>query len=193
MLNRRLSDYIFYGILAIITALIILLRVVTVGGQRDSIASLEAENNQLAAEIDALNELVQDNKEIQTSHLFELYDTIPNVFSGESLTYKTVAMLEQLGIDESQDYNRTVLVESNFNVGSSSLSTVAKDYKIVQVDVSFTTDDITLVTDFIDMLYQSEQLFILDKVNYTETNGEFSQEMNISFFAIYDVDIEDAT
>lgn len=190
MLNRRLTDYIFYGILAVITLAIVLLRIAVVGGQSDRIAELKAQNNQLAIDIEQLNELVQDNKSVQTSHLYDLYDTVPNVFSSVSLTYKTVAMLEQLGIDESQDYNRSVIINQNFGAGDSSLSQVAQGYKIVQVDVSFTTDDITLVTDFIDMLYQSEQLFIIDSVNYTETNGEFSQEMNISFLAVYDVDEE---
>lgn len=188
MLNRRLSDYLFYGTLTIIALFIILLRIAVVGGQRDRIAQLDRENIQLQAQIDNLNELVQDNKYIQTSHLYDLYDTVPNVFSEELLRYKTAAMLEQLGIDESENFNRVIDVVTDVQVGDSALASVAKDYTIVQVNISFTTDDINLVTQIIDHLYNSEQLFIIDSVDYTETNGEFSQEMTISFLAIYDVD-----
>ena len=56
MLNRRLSDYLFYGTLAIIALFIILLRIAVVGGQRDRIDQLDRENIQLQAEIDELNE-----------------------------------------------------------------------------------------------------------------------------------------
>lgn len=180
MLNRRLSDYLFYGTLAIIALVIILLRVAVVGTQLDRINDLDQDNIQLQRRIDALNELVQENKDIQTDHLYELYDTIPNVFSAEGLTYKTVAMLEQLDIDDSEDFNRSVNVDTEVNVGQSALATVAKDYYIVEVEVSFTTDDITLVTDFIDLLNNSTQLFILDNVIYTDTSGDYSQEMTIS-------------
>ena len=186
MLNRRLSDYLFYGTLAIIGFLIILLRIAVVGGQQDRIDQLNRQNIQLQAEIDELNELVQENKYIQTSHLYDLYDTIPNVFSEELLRYKTAAMLEQLGIDESEDFNRTIDVVTEVNIGDSALASVAKNYSIVRVDISFTTDDISYITAIIDHLYNSEQLFIIDSVDYTETNGEFSQEMSVSFLAIYD-------
>lgn len=189
MLNRRLSDYIFFGSLALIALVIVLIRIAVVGSQTDRIDQLDRENIRIQREIDALNTLVQENKGIQTGHLYELYDIIPNDFSSELLEFKTIAMLEQLGIDESDDFERAVTVDTDVSLGSSDLATVTADYYVVRVDVTFITDDITYVSDFIDMLYQSEQLFILDSVNYTETRGAFFQEMTISFYAIYDVEV----
>ncbi len=96
-------------------------------------------------------------------------------------------MLESIGINESENYNRSVTVKNYFNPTLSSLADVYGDYTIVRVDVSFTTDDVTQVEDFIDILYQSEQLFILEAVDYTDTKGEYLKQMNISFLAIYDL------
>jgi len=187
MRNRKLSEYIFYGILVVITLIVYLLRVSIVGGQRELIDQTDHENIALQAQIDELNELVQSYKDYQTSHLYDLYDIIPNDFSAELLTYKTVWMLESIGINESENYNRSVTVKNNFNPTLSSLADVYGDYTIVRVDVSFTTDDVTQVEDFIDILYQSEQLFILEAVDYTDTKGEYLKQMNISFLAIYDL------
>ena len=187
MRNRKLSEYIFYGILVVITLIVYLLRVSIVGGQRELIDQTDHENIALQAQIDELNELVQSYKDYQTSHLYDLYDIIPNDFSAELLTYKTVWMLESIGINESENYNRSVTVKNYFNPTLSSLADVYGDYTIVRVDVSFTTDDVTQVEDFIDILYQSEQLFILEAVDYTDTKGEYLKQMNISFLAIYDL------
>ena len=96
MRNRKLSEYIFYGILVVITLIVYLLRVSIVGGQRELIDQTDHENIALQAQIDELNELVQSYKDYQTSHLYDLYDIIPNDFSAELLTYKTVWMLTKI-------------------------------------------------------------------------------------------------
>jgi hypothetical protein len=187
MRNRKLAEYLFYGILFTITVVVYGARVVLVGGQQQEIDKMENDNISLQTEIDILNDTVQEYQSYQTSHLYELYDVIPNDFSAELLTYKTVAMLESLGINESDTYNRTVTVYPNYDSSASVLSEVAEGYYIVKVEVSFTTDDINDVVNFIDMLYQSEQLFILDSLDYTDTGGDYQREMNISFLAIYDL------
>jgi hypothetical protein len=188
MLNRRLSDYIFFGSLALIALVIVLIRLAVVGAQTERIEQLDRDNIRIQREIDQLNTLVQENKDIQTGHLYELYDIIPNDFSAQLLEFKTIAMLEQLGIDESNEFERAVTVDTDVSLGSSDLAAVTAGYYVVRVDVTFITDDITYVIDFLDMLQESEQLFLLDSVEYTETRGAFFQEMQISFYAIYDID-----
>lgn len=189
MLNRRLSNYIYYGSLALIALFVILLRVLIVGNQQDKIYDLEQDNIVLQDQIDELNEIVQENRDVQTSHLYELFDIVPNVYSSTSLTFTTVAMLEELGIDESDEFNRTVYVAPLEAVNNAELAALASKYQAVRVEVSFTTDDIAFVTDFIDMVQQHEQLFIVDDVSYTDTKGEYSIEMRIAFLAFYDVDL----
>ena len=192
MLNRRLSDYLFYGVLVLITALVIFLRFLIIGSLDASISSIETDNTSLQKEIDILEEIVQDNKGVQTSHLYELYDIIPNVYSGMELTYKTVSILENLGINESDDIQRVVFVKHDKVFANESLfSEISKEYYIVEVQVSFTTMDANVVNDFIDALYNSDQLFIINDVEYTVPDGENFVQVSISFLAIYDVEIEE--
>ena len=193
MLNRRFSEYLFYGILLVIGGILVALRVLIVGSLETKIEEYNNNNISLQLQIDSLEALVQDNKNIQTSHLYELYDIIPNVYSEEILIYKTVAMLEQLGVDESNDYNRTVYVNQQVSFSDSGdFYELSQDYHIVRVEISFTTDDLDIVRTFIDTLFTSEQLFIIESVSYDNTTNTYSSEMQISFLAIYDVEIEES-
>ncbi|QMS85923.1 hypothetical protein [Candidatus Xianfuyuplasma coldseepsis] len=190
MLNRRLSDYIFYGSLAAILIGVLLLRVLIVGTMNTNIENLRRDNANLALQIDALEILVQENKNVQTSHLYELYDIIPNVYSEIGLKYKTASMLEELGVNKSDEFGRSINVSTTVNLGNvPTFQDYEEEYLFVQVEVQFQTDDTTIVTDFIDKLYNSEQLFIVNQVDYTDTTGEYSMEMRITFLAVYDVEL----
>ena len=192
MLNRRLSDYIFYGGLVLIVILVILLRILIIGTLNSQISSIEANNFELQKQIDVLEQVVQDNKEVQTSHLYELYDIIPNVYSGMELTYKTVSILENLGINESDDIQRIVFVnQDKVLINESLFLEISENYYIVEVQVSFTTMDADVVTDFIDALYNSDQLFIINDLDYTVPDGENFVQVAISFLAIYDIEMEE--
>ncbi len=192
MLNRRLSDYIFYGGLVLIVVLVVFLRFVIIGGLTEKITVIEENNIALQKQIDALEEVVQEDKEVQTSHLYELYDIIPNVYSGTELTYKTVSILESLGIDESDDIQRTVFVNQNITFqDETTFSNIALEYFVVEVQVSFTTMDAEVVNNFIDALYNSDQLFIIYELEHTVPDGENYVEVLISFLAIYDIEMEE--
>ncbi len=189
MLNRRLSEYIFYGSLVLIAAGIFLIRFIVLGNLNDKIELTDNNNIILQKQITNLEELVQDNKELQTSHIYELYDIVPSVYSGTELTYRTVAILELLGIDESEDIQRTVFVDSEttFNVDSKFFD-LSEKYKMVEVQVFFTSQDPEVVNNFIDDLYENEQLFILRNLEYNVTNGTDFTTVSVNFLAIYDVD-----
>jgi len=192
MLNRRLSDYLFYGTLAAIALVIFLIRSIVIGNMNSEIDTLQTENIRLQREIDALSELVQDNRDVQTSHLYDLYATVPNVYSAQTLTYKTVSMLEELGITEEDDLQRTVFINDVLSIsGNSEFQTVLQDYYIVEVQVSFTTTNPTIINDLIDMVYSSDQLFIINDVEYTVPTTENFVEMYFSFFAVYDVEVNE--
>lgn len=191
MLNRRYNNVIFYGGIAVIALAIVLIRVIVVGGQRSSIEQLDMENESYQLEIDELSLVVQDNKNSQTGQLYELYYKVPNIYSEETLEYKTVAMLEELGISDTQDFNRKINIYNEVDINiNGSLGIATSGYKVVQVEVKFTTNDITYVTDFIDLLLENGQLFILDTVKYTDSIEDVGVEMTVSFFAVYDVPVE---
>lgn len=189
MLNRRLSDYLFYGTLAAIALVIFLIRSIVIGSMNNEIDTLQTENINLQREIDALSELVQDNRNIQTSHLFELYNTVPNVYSAQSLTYKTVAMLEELGINEEDDLQRTIFIDDTVSFASNQqFQSTLQEYFVVEVQVSFTTTDPDVINELIELVYASDQLFIINDVEYTVPTTDNFVSMYFSFFAVYDLE-----
>ena len=192
MLNRKLSEYLFYGSLAIIAGVIMLIRVALMGTMNAQIEETDAANIALERQITALEEIVQDNKQIQTSHLYELYDIVPNVYSGIELNYQTVSILEGLGINESADIQRTVFVDHNVTFSNDSIFfELSQEYKVVEVQVFFTTQSAEIVNNFIDALYDQEQLFIVRDLSYNVPDGEEFISVTVNFLAIYDVELEE--
>ena len=191
MLNRKLSEYLFYGSLALILVIVLIIRMLLLGNINDEIDSTDLSNIALQAQITELEEIVQDNKSVQTSQLYELYDIIPNIFSGTELTYKTVSILESLGVTEDNNMQRTVFVDNYpaFNTESIFLE-LSERYYIVEVQVFFTTTDADIVNNFIDSLYNDEQMFILKNLNYNVPDGEDYIGITVNFLAIYDVHVE---
>ena len=194
MLNRKLSNYIFYGSLLAITIIVALARVVLLGNLEDRIASITAQNKSLTAQIDSLELTVQENKNIQTSHLYDLYDKIPDVYSSTLLSYKTVSIMEELGISEADDIQRIVYVTESASLSSNrALQEAVGDYLVVEVEVRFSVNNEDTIRAFIEKLYNEEQLFILKQVVYSMPNGEDSVFVEIGFYAIYDEEKEETS
>ncbi len=192
MLNRKLSNYIFYGILALILVVVLLIRFLVLGNINSEISTLEANNISTQLEIDALSAQVQENKDVQTSQLYELYKVIPGIYSDTELTYKTVAILEELGINESYDNQRRVVVQpADSFTGDTELAAIAAKYSVIEVNVFFTTNDISIITDLLDTLYLDEQLLIVNDLSYTLPEDDNFVGVNITFFALYDVKLEE--
>jgi hypothetical protein len=189
MLNRKLSDYLYDGTLFGILALVVLVRFILMNSINGRIEDVDSSNISLQDEIEALNELVQENKDIQTAHLYELYNIVPNTYSSTSLTYTVVSILEEVGVDESDDMQRNVFINEVPGLDTSSrLDTATRGYDVVQVEVFFTTDDAATVNDFIDRLYASDQLFLIRNLDYTiPQDGNFIAVV-VNFLAIYTLD-----
>ncbi len=191
MLNRKLNNYIFYGVFVLILIIVFGLRVLLVGSLQDKINALDYDNIRLQSQIDALEEIVQENKDVQTSHLYELYDTVPNSFSATALTYETVSILESVGVTEANDMQRTVYINDTIEFpGESDFFEIAQDYTFVEIQVSFTTLDSDIVKDFIDELYTSNQLFIINNLEYATSDESNYVIVTISFYAVYNLDTE---
>ena len=191
MLNRKLSNYLFYAILIAITGVVLLIRSVTLGGINDRIALLETSNITLQQQNDALETQVEQYKDVQINHLYELYGKVPSYYSQTDLTYYTIAQLELLGITEAVDFQRRVYVDAEITFEEESVfGLLSKEFKIVQVQVYFTTLDASLIEEFIDSLYNSEQIFIVDSVEYTTPDGVNYIGVKIDFLAFYDLEEE---
>ncbi len=194
MLSRKISDYLFYGVLVVIVGVVFLIRSVTLGSLNDKIAQLEASNITVQNQNDVIELQVEQYKDVQINHLYELYGKIPNFFSQTDLTYYTIAQLELVGITEEVDFQRSVYVNDNVIFSEeSAFEELSQDFKIVEVQVYFTTLDDTVVKEFIDLLYASEQVFIVDSVEYTTPDGFNYIGVTLNFFAFYTIPEEEAS
>ena len=195
MLNRKISNYMFYAILVVIVASVLLIRSITLGNINDKIDQLKAANIILQMTNDNLEKTVEENKDIQINHLFELYGKVPNQFSQTELTYFTIAQLEAIGINESVDYQRSVYVDGELTFqADSTFGKLQEDFKIVEVQVYFTTLDTDVIEEFIDLLYNSEQVFIVNSIEYTSPDGFNYIGVTLNFLAFYELeDVEDAS
>ena len=189
MLNRKLSDYLFYGVLVIIVGLVLLVRSVVLGDLESKITVLEDSNIALQQENDALEALVEEYKNVQVDHLYELYGEVPNHYSQTELTYYTIALLESIGIDETVDFQRAVYVDTDVSFSAESIfKEMEESFEVVEVQVYFTTLDTSVIEDFVDLLYNSEQIFILSRIEYTTPDGVNYIGVTINFLAFYTIE-----
>lgn len=187
VLNRKLSNYIFYFILIGIVAVVYLIRSIMLGGLIDRTKDLDNNNIILQAQIDNLEDIVQTNKDIQESHLYELYNQVPQTYSQTELTYVTIAKLELAGIDESNDFYREITLNSEVVLsGDTALIDAAENFKVVEVIVEFEPTEMAPIEDFLDLLNASEQLFVVNYIEFYTPNGVDSVLVTIHFLAFFE-------
>lgn len=187
MLNRKISNYLFYFVLGAIAVVILLIRTVTIGNIDEKIINLKRNNLLLQAQIGAIEEIVEDNNDIQIDHLFELYNEVPNTLSITELTYFTIAQLELVGITEAIDMQREVLINQGVTFPeTTTYFELQNKFQIVEIKVYFTTQDDSVISAFIDLLYQSDQVFIIHNIEYFSPDGVNFIGVSIDFLAFYE-------
>lgn len=189
MLNRRTSNYIFYGSLVLILALVFLVRTVVLSQMNAQITTVTNDNRNIQDRIDDLEEIVQDNKFVEIDHLYTLFGHVPNIYNQTELTYYTIAKLELVGVTEDPDMQRQISIddEVSFPVDSE-FDDISDEFKVVEVEVYFNTIDIVVVDQFIDSLYQSEQVFIVNSIEYYSPDGTNYIGVTVKFLSFYNVD-----
>lgn len=187
MLNRKISNYLFYFLLVAIAITVFIVRSVTIGSINEKIDTLKTSNIILQAQIGAIEELVEDNKDIQLSHLYELYNQVPNIFSRDNLIAYTDAQLELVNITQAGDMQRNVELNEGVTFPEHNIfSSLQLDFKVVEVKVSFSTDDELIIQEFIELLYNSNQVFIINHIEYFTPDGEDYIHVSIDFLAFYE-------
>lgn len=193
MLNRKLSNYIYYGVVASVIVVIFIIRILSVGAINNRIDELKKENVKLSAQIETLNDEVQTYYNYQSDYIYNLYKEVPSVYSEQTLEFKITSKLERLGITENPDFRRTFPTPTkDVNISNVILKDFKNDYDFVEIQVSFVTEDPDHVTDFIDLMYEDEQLFILNRVAYSvpQEEGDYIT-VTLSYFAVYVKDLEE--
>jgi len=190
MLSRKTSDILFYGIIVAIIGVIFLIRFMLLSNLDNRISQVESQNQILQMQITNVRTIVEDNKNQQLNNIYQMYEQIPAEFSRDSLNFYVLAKLEQVGVTEDLLMTRRVSINENKTFESTSdFKEINTYFKIVEVNVSFSTTDINNIIDFIDEIYESEQLFIIDSLEYSAPADEFSSiPVEISFLAFYELD-----
>ena len=139
MLNRKLSNYLFQGSLVLILAAVILARSIIIGNIDSSIEQKTTSNRILQKEITALEAVVEENKGLQSNHLYELYHRVPSYFSQEELEFEIYSYLYLIGLDYQSIY------ESNIDIkdytSTTSFNGLNDVYTIKSISLQFNTTD----------------------------------------------------
>lgn len=186
MLNRKLSNYIYYGVVSLVIIIIFVVRIILLGSVNNNISDLEQENIKLQQEITALNEIVQDNSTSDSSQIYDLNKYIPNVYSGETLSNKIYSKLDRLGINESYDYNRSVTIDESVNLnGIEQFQSMISKYGCVEIEITFAIDNIDDIYSLLDSMNDDDQLFILNRVTYSLPEDDEFVNVTMSYYAFY--------
>jgi hypothetical protein len=186
MLSRKTSNAIFYAILAAIFLLVLLIRFTSLGALNSRIANVSASNIELQAEIEELEIIVQENKDVASDHLYDLYDRVPETYNEDELSNFTEAQLDLLGINDDPETYRNVDIEEDISFPTGSVfAETTSHFKVVEVEVYFNTTSVAVVDQLIDLLYASEQVFIVNSIEYYSPDTEASIGVTINFLAFY--------
>jgi hypothetical protein len=186
MLNRKLTNYLFYIIVLAVLAVIYLVRMIMLGDMQGKIDELDADNARLQNQIIQLEQTVEENKDADVAYLYELSSSISANFSDTQLLYNTIALCELAGIGEDIDTQRTIDFAKNVTIsGPSELKAFASNYSVVEVRVQFTTQDLSLIEDFINVIYDANQLYLLNTIEYDFPEGNEFVAVNITYFVFY--------
>ena len=193
MLNRKVSNYLFYGVLVLIAAVVLLIRSITLGNINEKITNLKNSNVLLQTQNQIIEKQVEEYKDIESDFLYELYKKTPNYFSESELAYYTSAQLESIGINESFDYNRRIYINTGVTFPTGSTFSILKDeFKIVEVQVYFNTMEFEVIDEFVELLYNSNQIFIVNLIEYNSPSGDDVIGVTINFLAFYAIEEEES-
>lgn len=186
MLSRKTSNMIFYAVLVAIVLVVVISRFIIIGSINNKIDETIASNRSLQNQIESLEIAVQENKDTASDHLYELYDKVPEVYNQEELVYYTVAQLELIGVTDDFEILRTINVNEEIEFSQfGSFYGTQDEFKVVEVSVYFNTLDLAVVDQFIDRLYSSEQIFVVNDIEYYNyTSGSFVG-VTVNYLAFY--------
>lgn len=186
MLNRKLSNYFLYIVILLIVIIIYLIRSVMLGNLEEKIDDLDRENAVLQTQIVELEQIVEENRYVDQSFLYELYREVPDAYNETQLVYDTNALLELAGISLDAMTLRTSSINPEVSIPESSpISSLASDYKVVEIAVFFSSDDLSKIQAFIEVLEETNQLYILNTLNYSYPFEGESVPIQLSYYAFF--------
>ncbi len=188
MLNRKASNYIFYGMLVAIALIVFLIRSVMLGNVTSRIEEVKNSSRLLQNQIDLVDVIVAENRDIQENHLYELYNSVPEEYDDDILVNYIYAQLEIIGVTAAGVIDREIDIKLPEDITFSSDSVyrdLQDDFDVYEVQVYFNTEDLVQIEALIDIIHNSEQVFIVSFVKYNEPDGVNLIGVEIHFLAFY--------
>lgn len=191
MLNRKLSDYIFIGIMLGILLFVLGIRTVALGAINNNILELEGSNITLSKRITKLETKVELYKDVQSDRLFNLYHNVPSYYSYNELYFNVLTQMYLVGINDTPEFNSKVTIEEEVgDVRIPGYDTINSGFKVVEVQLSFNVLSVSTVEDLLDNLYNSEQVFIVNAITFNIPDEilEDYVTVQLSFYTFYDIE-----
>ncbi len=188
MLSKRLNDFIFIGIIAIVLISIFIARVLILGQMDDRIEDTEQRNIGIEEQIWQLEALVQANRHEQLPSMIEMYRYVPHQFDHGQLYYYISAMMELAGIPEGDPTYREIQIGSTpmtFPQGTP-LREISQELNAHRVTVEFDILNVDAIYDFIEMLDESDQFFILHNLYFNMPDGQYYTRVTMTFVTFYE-------
>ncbi len=188
MLSKRASDIIFVGIMILVVIGIVVMRFIVLGTMDERIEEVESENQQIQDEIMGLQGMVGEHRDTEMPSRSELNQRVPAIFSEDQLRFYVNAQLELAGILDSQERSVDVEISQNPNISGGSYGDAANQFDIVRVGIDIETNDIDEVRQFIDQMYEINQVFVLQNIRYDVPDEDEYVELTVNLLTFYDLD-----
>ncbi len=183
MLSKRLSDFIFLGIIVLVIIAVVVARFFLLGVFDDRIEEAKETNEDLEIELLENQQLISDYRDDVLPSEAELHRAMPSSYSYTRLRNKVQGHLELEGITAEAHRDRSVEINENAAIPpEAALSEYAGPYDAVGIRIRFNTDDVSEAADVVDRLYAQDQLFVLHSVEY-ETGG--TSRLDLRFITFY--------
>jgi Tfp pilus assembly protein PilN len=186
MLNKRSSDILFILLLVIVVVGVFGFRFLILSQMDSRIESTERNNQQLQAQINSIERLVSENRNEQLPSMIEMHQIVPAKYDRDQLLLYIQAQLELSGIPNNAQTQRNVIIGNNpttFPQGTP-LRELSNDVDLYTVLITFRADDLTELQLFIDNLFNSNQTFLIQSVEYDLTStGQIP--VTIAIAAVY--------
>ncbi len=174
MLSKKANDIIFIGVIVLLMTGIVIGRFMALGTMDERIETIETENQALEAEIMGRISLVNEYRDENLPSASTLSRYVPSHYSRAILLNFVHAQLELEGIHETAARNLVVNVHDDVSFPSASrFSGLSSTFHTSRVEVRFNTTDLDEIAPFVERLYGTDQIFLLQSVRYevSETEG----------------------
>ncbi|MFP4287339.1 MAG: hypothetical protein ACLFRI_06520 [Candidatus Izemoplasmataceae bacterium] len=174
MLNKRTSDIIFVALMVVTVAVVFFVRVTLLSQVDTRIENTERNNQQLTSQIIAIERIVEDNRNQEIPSMVELHQEIPFNHDLEKLQLYIFAQLELAGIPNNQTTDRNVVISTSPTTypEDSPLRVLTEEVDLYTILITFKTNDVDQIQVFLERVFDSEQLFIIQSVEYDLREGE---------------------